>query len=89
MCQAGGKKVTTIVIDINASYFILIQELFPNAKVVTDPFHLIQLISRALNKTRIQVMAKFNHSKTYKQTDYTKLKRYLETFIKRTQRTRL
>ena len=79
---AARNKVNTVVIDMNAPYFILIQELFPNAKVVIDPFHLVQLMSRALNKTRIRVMAKFNHSKTYKQTDYTKLKHYWKLLLK-------
>lgn len=30
--------------------------MFPQAKIIIDKFHIIQLFSRALNKTRIQVM---------------------------------
>lgn len=70
------KQVQSVVIDMNAPYFIVIQELFPNAKTIIDRFHIVQLMSRSLNQTRIRIMKKFNHSTTYDQKDYTKLKRY-------------
>lgn len=43
-----------IVINIYAPYISLIKELSPHAKIVLDKFHLIQHISRELNKTRIR-----------------------------------
>lgn len=32
--------------------------MFPNANIIIDKFHLTQLISRSLNKTRIMTMKK-------------------------------
>ena len=39
------KNVKYIVIDMYAPYISLIKMMFPNAKIVIDKFHLIQLIS--------------------------------------------
>ena len=58
--RASRMNVKYIVIDMYAPYISLIKMMFPNAKIVIDKFHLIQLISRALNKTRIIVMKKNN-----------------------------
>ncbi|MFB1049661.1 ISL3 family transposase, partial [Paraliobacillus sp. JSM ZJ581] len=50
------KNVQTVTIDMNAGYVTVIKELFPNAKIIIDRFHLVQLISRAMNKTRVMIM---------------------------------
>src|SRR5699024_6573854 len=55
-------KVQTITIDMNAGYVNVIKEIFPRAKIIIDRFHLVQLISRSMNKTRIKIMNKFNTS---------------------------
>ena len=68
-------NVKYIVIDMYAPYISLIKMMFPNAKIVIDKFHLIQLISRALNKTRIRVM-KINKD------NYNKLKNYWKNILK-------
>ena len=58
-----------------APYISLIKALFPHAKIVLDKFHLVQHISRALNKTRIRFMKQFKkHSR--------KFKRYWRLFLK-------
>ena len=49
--------------------------MFPNAKIIIDNFHLVQLKSRALNKTRNKVM-KNNKSA------YNKMKRYWKLILK-------
>lgn len=65
-------RVETISIDIYQPYISLIKQMFPNAKIVFDRFHIVQLFTRALIKTRIKVMKQFSkHSKEYK-----RLKRY-------------
>jgi len=51
-------SVKYIVIDMYSPYVSLIKKMFPNANIVIDSFHIIQLISRSLNKTRIKVMKK-------------------------------
>ena len=49
--------------------------MFPNANIIIDNFHLIQLISRSLNKTRINIMKK-------DKKNYNKLKRYWKLLLK-------
>ena len=49
-------KVKLIVIDMYSPYISLIQKMFPNADIIIDKFHLTQLISTALNKTRIMLI---------------------------------
>ena len=53
-------KVKFIIIDMYSPYISLIKKMFSNAKIVIDKFHLTQLISRALNKTRKKAMNKDN-----------------------------
>ena len=69
------KKVKFIIIDMYSPYVSLIQKMFPNAQIIIDTFHLIQLISRSLNKTRIRAM-KSNKSA------YNKMKRYWRLILK-------
>ncbi len=40
-------------------YFELVKAVFPNAKIVTDRFHIVQQITRALNQLRIKTMNSF------------------------------
>ena len=68
-------KVKFIIIDMYSPYVSLIKKMFPNAQIIIDKFHLTQLISRSLNKTRIMVMKKF---KKY----HRKLKRYWRLILK-------
>ena len=68
-------RVKFIVIDMYSPYISLIKKMFPNASIVIDKFHLSQLISRSLNKTRINIMKK--HKKHYR-----KFKRYWKLILK-------
>jgi transposase len=53
------------IIDIYKPYTLLIKELFPNAKIILDKFHLVQLISRAFNKIRAKIInSKYKSLKT-------------------------
>jgi len=56
-------------------YISLVKTTFPNANIIIDKFHIIQLISRSLNKTRISIMK--NNKK-----NYNKMKRYWILFLK-------
>lgn len=49
--------------------------MFPNANIIIDKFHLINLISTSLNKTRIKIMKK-------DKKNYNKLKRYWRLLLK-------
>lgn len=68
-------SVKYIIIDMYAPYVSLIKKMFPNAKIVIDSFHLVQLISRSLNKTRIRAMKKNKKA-------YNKMKRYWKLILK-------
>ena len=68
-------NVKFVIIDMYSPYISLINKMFPNASILIDNFHLIQLISRALNKTRIMIMK--NDKK-----NYNKFKRYWKLILK-------
>ena len=65
--------VKYVVMDMNASYPYAIKEIFPNAEIIIDRFHIVQQLNRALNNKRIQVM---KEQKNKESRHYTKLKRY-------------
>ena len=68
-------RVKFIIIDMYSPYISLIKKMFPNASIIIDKFHLTQLISRSLNKTRIMIMKK--HKKHHR-----KFKRYWRLILK-------
>ena len=49
-------KVKTVTIDMYEPYMSLIKQLFPNAKIIIDRFHIVQSLNRALNMSRVHVM---------------------------------
>lgn len=72
------KKVKGVVIDMYEPYISLIKDVFPNASIIFDRFHVVQNLTRALDKTRISVMNSLDRdSKEYKV-----LKRYWRLFLK-------
>lgn len=73
--RLSRSKVKFIVIDMYSPYVSLIKKMFPNASIIIDKFHLVQLISRSLNKTRIQFMKQ-------DKKNYNKLKRYWKLLLK-------
>lgn len=70
--------VETVCIDIYTPYMSLITDMFPNAKIILDRFHIVNLISKALNKTRIATMKNFNTSTM----EYKRLKKYWKLILK-------
>ena len=42
--------------DMYTPYISLVKSIFPNGEIVLDKFHIINLISRAFNQTRISIM---------------------------------
>lgn len=53
-------------------YYDIARKLFPNAKIVLDRFHIVQHLSRAMNRLPIQIMNQFDR----KSHEYKALKRY-------------
>lgn len=68
-------KVKLIVIDMCSHYISLIKKMLPNANIIIDKFHLVNLILNSLNKTRIKLMK-------YDKKNYNKLKRYYRLLLK-------
>ncbi|MFN6734551.1 transposase [Enterococcus faecium] len=59
-------NVNYVVMDMNAPYFELVKAVFPNAKIVTDRFQIVQKITRALNQLRIKTMNSFQKTEPTK-----------------------
>lgn len=68
-------NVKLIIIDMYSPYVSLIKKMFPNANIIIDKFHLVNLISNSLNKTRIKLMKNDNKN-------YNKFKRYWKFILK-------
>jgi len=49
-------NVKYICMDMYVPYISLVNSIFPNAKIVIDKFHIVNLINRAFNQTRISIM---------------------------------
>ncbi|MFY1069107.1 ISL3 family transposase [Enterococcus sp. AD013-P3] len=77
------QRVTHIVMDMNASYDTVTKDVFLNARLSIDRFHVIQQITRAFNNQRIQAMNQLKKSDPQDQKDYRKLKKYWRTILKK------
>lgn len=73
--EKARKRVKFVVMDMYSPYIDLIKKWFPNAKIIIDLFHIVQLLTKSLNKTRINVM---NQNKD----DSTKFKKYWRLILK-------
>ena len=71
-------KVKTVTMDLNYYYDIMAKELFPNAQVILDRFHIVQMLNRSFNSCRIQEMKK--HKKGSR--EYNLLKYYWKLYLK-------
>ncbi|SNV76718.1 ISL3 family transposase [Staphylococcus simiae] len=76
------QQVETVTIDMHEPYMTLIKKLFPNAKIIIDRFHIVQLLNRALNSIRVAVMNVF---KDLNKPLYNKYKRYWKLVLKPTE----
>lgn len=55
-------KVKTVCIDMYSPYVSLIKELFVNAEIIIDRFHIVNLFTNSFNHTRINTMKKYSPS---------------------------
>lgn len=77
--EDARNSVKYITTDMYTPYIELARELFPNAQVVIDKFHIVQLMTRCMQKLRINEMKKLKiNSKEYR-----KLKRYWKIILKK------
>ncbi|WP_057746090.1 ISL3 family transposase [Liquorilactobacillus capillatus] len=72
------RKVKRVVIDFNAQYQSVIRKIFPEAKMIADNFHLVQMGLQALNQTRVQLMHHFAQNSR----EYRILKHHWRLFLK-------
>ena len=72
-------RVQTVTIDMFIPYYKFLQILFPHADIIIDRFHIVQLLTRELNKLRVTVMNSF---KSTNRPLYNKYKRYWKLLLK-------
>ena len=65
-------SVKVIIMDMFSPYYDIARQLFPSAKIVLDRFHIVQHLSRAMNRLRIQIMNQLDR----KSHEYRAIKRY-------------
>ncbi|UXR32831.1 ISL3 family transposase [Staphylococcus simulans] len=70
--------VRTVTADMYEPYINFVHEVFPNAILIFDRFHIVQHLNRELNKQRISVMNTYRYKSS---TDYTKLKKHWKLFL--------
>jgi len=49
-------NVKYICMDMYSPYISLVKSIFPESEIVLDKFHIVNLVSRAFNQTRISIM---------------------------------
>ncbi|VSM88842.1 IS1167, transposase [Streptococcus pneumoniae] len=65
-------QVKIITMDMFSPYYDLARQLFPCAKIVLDRFHIVQHLSRAMSRVRVQIMNQLDR----KSHEYKAIKRY-------------
>ena len=65
-------RVKVITMDMFSPYYDLAKQLFPNAKIVLDRFHIVQHLIRAMSRVRVQIMNQLDR----KSHEYKAIKRY-------------
>ena len=61
------QKVKNIVMDFNANYRSFCHQLFPNAKIIGDRYHMVQMLQRTITQNRTSLMHQYPpHSREYR-----------------------
>ena len=81
--EENRQNVKTVTIDMNPGYVSVIKELLPQANIIIDHFHLVQLINRSMNKCRINIMKKLETDPHDNMKKYRRLKRYWKLLLKK------
>jgi len=51
----GRENVRNVIIDMSDGYRSFVKEFFPNAKIIADKFHVLRLLTPAINKRRVAI----------------------------------
>ncbi|MBU6035281.1 transposase, partial [Lactobacillus helveticus] len=73
-------NVRTVTMDLNFYYQDIVRACFPNAQIVIDRFHMIQMLTRSFNSLRVQVMKTFDKRSRQYQLLKSPWKLYLKKF---------
>ena len=65
-------QVKVITMDMFSPYYDIARKLFPKAKIVLNRFHIVQHLSRAMRRVRVQIMNQWDR----KSREYRAIKRY-------------
>lgn len=71
-----------IVTDMNAPYFSLVKECFPNAQVIVDRFHIVQHLNRFFDAVRKRVMKTLDQKDPIQAKQYRQLKSLFKLLLK-------
>ena len=72
-------QVKTVTMDMYSPYIQVVKDCFPNAEMIIDRFHIVQLLNRSLNQVRIIEMNKIRYTRP---RDYRKLKKQWKLILK-------
>lgn len=75
-------QVKTVTMDMYSPYMTLVKDVFPNAKIILDNFHIVQHWGRAFQKIRIYLMNALNKGSLEDQKGYRRIKRYWKLLVK-------
>jgi transposase len=51
----GRENVKNVTLDMSDTYRSFVREFFPNAEMIADKFHVLRLLTPAINKARVQI----------------------------------
>jgi transposase len=51
----GRENVRNVIIDMSDGYRSFIKDYFPNARIIADKFHVLRLLTPAINKRRVAI----------------------------------
>jgi transposase len=57
----GRENVKNVIIDMSDGYRSFIKDHFPNAKIIADKFHVLRLLTPALNRYRVAITGDKRH----------------------------
>lgn len=65
--QSVRDRVKTVSIDLNSYYKDIAKQMFPNAEIIVDRFHIVSMMIRSFNQTRTHLMKQYDKdSKEYR-----------------------
>ena len=73
-------NVRTVTMDLNFYYQDIVRACFPNAQIVIDRFHMIQMLTRSFNSLRVKVMRTFDKRSRQHQLLKSPWKLYLKKY---------